>query len=243
MSDIAARLFEAIDQTWPARRRVRAGPWWLRDGDGGGKRVSAASAVGTVAQDDIADAERAMAEMGQEPLFMLRPEQRALDHRLAARGYVLVDPVTVYACRVATLADIPIPPVTVFEIWEPLAIMTEIWEQGGIGPARLRVMARAQGPKTGLFCRMDDRPAGVAFAARHGDTAMVHAVEVLPEQRRKGAAVWMMRAAAIWAARQDARRLAVLCTKTNLAANALYRALGFAPVAQYHYRIKRKEPR
>ncbi len=152
------------------------------------------------------------ARHGQAPLFMLREGEDDLDAELADRGYALVDPVNMYVCLTARLTDIPLPRVTAFVIWEPLAIMEEIWAQGGIGPGRLAVMARAR-HKTAIFGRCNERPGGVAFAAVHDGACMVHAVEVLPQQRRNGLAAWMMRKAAFWAAEQGAANMAVLCTK------------------------------
>ena len=213
----------------------------LRQGDGGGKRVSAATAVEAVRAADIPAAEEAMQALGQDALFMLRAGDVDLDQMLADRGYGVVDPVNVYACAPADLTDVPIPRVTVFDLWEPLAIMREIWAAGGLDPARLRVMGRAAAPKTAFLCRLDDKPAGVAFAAVHEGIAMIHAVEVLPHQRRKGAAAWMMRGAAFWAEKQNAHTLSVICTKENTGANALYTALGFSVLGHYHYRLKTKE--
>ena len=234
-------IFDAVDGTWPASAFSVQGPWTLRAGDGGGKRVSAATARGPVSAEDITDAEAAMLRMGQTPLFSLRPEDTELDSALADLGYEVRDPSTIYACYPDALTDVAIPPVTIFSIWDPLAIMVEIWEQGGIGPARQRVMDRAPGPKTGLLCRMDEKPGGVAFVAMHEGTAMVHALEVLPHQRRKGVAQWLMRGAAFWAAAQDAHTLSVICTQANAPANALYASLGFSVVGQYHYRLKTEE--
>ena len=230
------QLLDAVEGTWPPARVMRHGPWAVRDGAGGGKRVSAASAVDPVGAEDIATAEAAMQQLGQPRLFMLRAGEEALDALLEARGYAVVDPVTLYAAPVDLLTDLPIPRVTAFAVWEPLAIMAEIWAAGGIGPARLAVMQRA-GIKTGILARQDDKPAGVGFVAIHNGVAMVHAVEVLPHQRRKGVAQWIMRRAAFWAAEQGAHTLAVLCTVANGPANALYQRLGFSTVTGYHYRI------
>jgi GNAT superfamily N-acetyltransferase len=234
----AAQLYEVVDATWPARRVIETEAWTLRDGDGGGKRVSAATVKGAVTETDIDQAEEAMRDMGQDRLFMLREGDGALDAMLVDRGYQVIDAVTLYACPTHTLTQVPLPRVTAFCIWEPLAIMLEIWAAGGIGPARIRVMDRAQGPKTAILSRRDEKPAGAAFAALHDGIAMVHAVEVLPHQRRKKAAEWMMRAAAFWAEKQGAHTIAVVTTDANVAANTLYTSMGFAVVGHYHYRIK-----
>lgn len=180
-------------------------------------------------------AETEMGKLGQPPLFMIRKGEDALDDLLKARNYACVDPVVMYTLPVARLTDVPIPRVTAFHLWEPLAIMREIWAAGGVGPARLAVMARAR-TKTAILSRWKEKPGGVAFAAVHDGVCMVHAVEVLHHQRSQGVAQWMMRAAAFWAQSQGATQMAVLCTEANAPANRLYQALGFAPAGGYHYR-------
>ena len=235
MSDTAP-IYAVIDGTWPAARFLARGPWTLRRGRGGGNRVSAATLDGPPWKADIDFAELEMRGFGQEPLFMIREGQEGIDEALAERGYAKRDAVTIYACPVARLCDVPLPRVTVFPIWEPLAIMREIWAQGGIGPERLAIMDRVKGAKTGLMSRYNDKPGGAAFVAIHRSTAMLHALEILPHQRKQGLGGWMMRAAAMWAADQGARTLSVMCTTGNNGANALYVSLGMDVVGHYHYR-------
>ena len=236
----------AFESTWPPAATRRLGRWTLRDGQGGGKRVSAATAgpepEGALTPADwvgaLPAAETAMRALCQPPLFRLDPEQTALDAALAARGYRVADPTVIYAAPTARIATERPPPVTTFEVWEPLAIMREIWADGGIGPARLAVMDRATAPKTALLGRRADQPAAAAFAAAHRGVAMVHALEVRPDHRGHGLGRWMMRAAAFWALAQGAGQLAVAVTRQNTAGNALYASLGMAVVGSYHYRIK-----
>lgn len=232
----AARLYEVIDGTWPAAEVRRQGPFFLRRGDGGGQRVSAATAIGLVTPADIETAEDAMLSMGQPRLFQIRAGDEALDETLAARGYAIVDPVNLYVAPVDALATRRPPPVTAFCVWEPLAIQIDIWAKGGIGPGRLAVMHRAKGPKTSILGRLNDHPGGTAFVAIHDGVAMIHALEVLPHQRKQGMAGWFMRLAAFWSRDHGATHLAVVCTQANTAANALYASLGMALVGQYHYR-------
>ena len=129
-----------------------------------------------------------------------------------------------------------VPRVTVLPHWEPLAMAREIWASGGIGPARVDVMHRVQGPRVALLGRFKDKPAGIAFVGMHGSVAMLHALEVLPHQRRNGMGQWFMRAAAIWAKQNGADTLSVICTRANTGANALYTSLGMQAVGGYHYR-------
>ena len=232
MTDLT-QLYQVIDHTWPAAKIWTETGWTLRDGQGGGKRVSAATMAEPNA--DIGQAEAAMHAMNQRPIFMIRDGDDTLDTELAARGYDIVDPVNVYIAPVGKLTDVPMPRVTAFQIWEPLAIMTEIWAKGGVGPERINVMHRAA-TKTAILTRWNEMPGGVAFAALHDGVCMVHAVEVLEHQRGQGVAKWLMRSAGFWAQAQGATQVAVLCTKANAAANRLYQGLGFDLVGHYHYR-------
>ena len=229
-------LFDVLDATWPAYASHRAGPWLVREGRGGGKRVSAATPAGDWADADIPLAETAHAELGQVPLFLIRPADAALDAALASRGYDVVDPVNIYAAPVAVLAATPPKRMTTFPIWPMLAIMRDQWVGSGTGPERLANMERAIPPRTSILGRIEDRAAGVAFVAVHGDTAMLHALPILPEFRRKGLAANVLRAAAVWGERQGASQLALAVTRDNLPANALYASLGMQVVEQYHYR-------
>ena len=231
-------LYDVVDATWPAAATHRVGPWLIRDGQGGGKRVSSATAEGEWAEADIDLAEAQHRDLGQTPLFMIRDGETRLDAALDARGYTLVDPVNIYAVPTAQLATTPPPPITTFCLWPMLEIMREIWAEGDIGPGRIAVMDRVAGPKTAILGRVNDRAAGVAFVAKSGSTAMLHALHVVPEQRRHGVAVQIMRAAAFWAQDVGAQEFAVVVTRHNPAANPLYTSLGMRIVGHYHYRMR-----
>lgn len=241
MNDVATltdpKYYDVVEATWPATAKRSLGPVTLREGDGGGSRVSAASVQGSVTESEIAAAEEAMLAMGQDCLFMIHDGQDALDAQLAARGYEIKDPVNLWTCPIATLTDVEIPRVTTFALWSPLEIQREIWISGGIGPARQAIMERVSGPKAALLGRYNDKPAGAGFVAVHDGVAMVHALEILPHQRRHGMGAWMMRQAAFWAAENGASEMSVLCTKRNEGANGLYASLGMTCSGQYHYRI------
>ena len=226
-------LGQVMEATWPPASQRHLGPFTLRDGAGGGKRVSAASCEGVFADADLDAALAAMAE----PLMLIRETDTALDAALEARGWRAVDPVVAYAAPVADLTA-ELPPLAAFAHWPPLEIARALWAEGGIGPARIAVMDRVRGPKAALLARTGDRPAGVAFLACHGTEAMLHALEVRPDQRRKGTGQVLLHAAANWAATQGATRLSLVVTRQNAAARALYDRLGMRVVGQYHYRMK-----
>ncbi len=228
-------LLQAMEATWPPAHRQMLGPVVLRQGRGGGKRVSAASVLGSWTPADLDLAEAAARQMGQSPLFQVLPAQATLDKALAARGYALIDPVLGYAAPVETLAR-PIPPLAAFAHWPPMQIARDIWAEAGIGDGRLAVMERVQHPKAVILARAADRPAGVAFVAAAGPHAMLHALNIRPDFRRKGAAAHLVRAAALWAGEQGASHLGLVVTRANAPARALYEKLCMDPVAGYHYR-------
>ena len=237
MSLTAQDIYATVEATWPPARQFRKGAWTHRDGAGGGKRVSSSTAEGPVGPADIAAMEAEAAAMGQPPLVMIRDGEATLDAMLAAAGYAVVDPVVAYAAPVAPLA-VPPPPVTAFAHWPRLAVAEDIWATGGIGPGRLAVMDRAPGPKAALLARSDDTPSGAGFIGVANGIAMIHALEVAPRFRRKGAARNMIAAAACWAAAQGAEWLTLVVTERNAGARALYSSLGMAVVGHYHYRIR-----
>lgn len=227
-------LAEVMEATWPTAAVRAVGPFLVREGDGGGQRVSAVSVTGDFSAADLE-------VLGGPELFVVYPGRSAaddaLDAALEARGYTVHDPVVAYAAPVAALTG-ELPFLAAFPHWPPLETARAIWDEGGIGPGRLRVMERAAGPKTVILARCGDRPAGAAFVARHAGVAMLHAVEVREAQRRKGAGGHLLRAAANWAADQGAETLALVVTARNLAARALYDRAGMRVVGQYHYRRK-----
>lgn len=233
-----AEILQVVDATWPAARYVENGPFTLRLGQGGGQRVSAASANGPARAAEISAAESAMRAMGQKQLFMIAGKDKALDDRLAALGYRVKDPVSMFAAPAKMLAMHEQKGLVASRAVAPLAVMKTLWGQGGIGPGRLAVMARARGAKTYLLGRVGESPAGVAYVAMHGQTAMLHALEVAPAARRKGLGQALSAAAAAWAVEQGAETFSLIAVTANAAACGLYRHLGMVKVGNYHYRIK-----
>ncbi len=233
-----AEILQVVDGTWPAARYFESGPFTLRLGHDGGQRVSAASVSGTASAAEIGAAERSTLAQDQARLFMISGKDEALDADLAARGYAVKDPVTMFACPVETLAGRDAKGLTASWVDAPLEVMKEIWAAGGIGKGRLAVMNRAAGPKTYLLGRVDDVAAGAGYVAMHGKTAMLHALEILPEHRRKGLGLAMTAAAAAWALENAAETFSLIAITSNQAACELYKHLGMQDVGHYHYRKK-----
>jgi len=222
-------LYDVTEATWPSASMSEKSGWVIKDGAGGGKRVCAAVQLTKSADIQLAEAE--MLELGQDKLFQIRTGDNTLDKALALRGYELFDRVVLMVGKLTELEQ------TADGQMEerPNSSMKEIWEQGGIGPARLAVMDRAKCTKA--YARIDDK--AVAYAAIHNNICMAHAVEVSQDHRRKGLGRKIMHQIAGWADQRGADYMAVITVTENTAARTLYQNLGLQEIGNYHYRIKR----
>ncbi len=232
----ADRLIGATLATWPAASTRRLGPWTLRGDSGAGRRTACATTARPVTDTEIGAACAAMQTTGQRALFLVPAGADALDRQLQAAGCTGRLNCHFFAAPAADLAARDLPHVAAFTIWEPLAIMCDIWDEAGIGPARREVMHRLTLPKTGVLGRTRDCPAGAAFVAADADVAMLQAVFTRPPLRRAGTARHMAIAAARWAVAAGADTLALAVEAGNDNAIATYAALGLTPAGGYHYR-------
>jgi len=233
-----SELYETVDATWPAAAFGRAGPWLIRDGRGGGKRVSAATLESDFFPPDIAVGEVAMSALGQTPLFMVRQNEDDLDRALEHQGYSIIDPVSLYACQVGALTMNRFTAGGGTTQWPPTGVAKEIWAKGDIGPGRLEVMNRAKGEKSVILAQINGATVGVGFAAIAAGIAMVHAIEVTPGLRRRGVGTTILHLAADWATKNGCDYVSLVVTDANRPANALYSKLGMSLIGSYHYRTK-----
>ncbi|MEM1374480.1 MAG: GNAT family N-acetyltransferase [Pseudomonadota bacterium] len=231
-------IAEAVWVTWPGEATVDGGAFTLRRSGDDSRRSRAATANRAVSDAEIATAAQTMRSWGQPAMFWVPGDAPDFEAQLSALGCTSHDASWYYVAPVSMLAARTPPRVSTFEIWEPLAIMADIFAATGTSRDRQGVMARAQCPKTTIFGRVDAKPAGVAYVGAHGPLAMVHALGVLPEHRRKGLAAHMMAQTAIWAAGQGCTQIGLAVGQANAAACALYASLGMEAVGHYHYRTK-----
>lgn len=235
---MSGELTRLLDATWPAEECWRVGPFTLRRSDGGGKRVSAATACGAVTEADIEAAERAMDDCGQQAMFSVRADQMQLEQLLVDRTYLMLDPTRLFRIGLAELADLDAGGHDCTADWPPDDDRIAIWEAGHIGAARRAIMERAEAPKTAILARAQGIPVGATFVAVHEGIAIVRALEVVKPHRRRGAARDMLIAAAAWARGRGADRLVALAVDGNVGAGRLFETSGFAATDAYHYRIR-----
>ena len=68
-------------------------------------------------------------------------------------------------------------------------------------------------------------------------TSELHALYVLPHQRRQGMAVNALTMAARWTESEGGHWIGLAVEEHNTAARALYESLGFVEAGRYHYRM------
>lgn len=230
-------IFEAIDVTWPAEKFLEIPKWKLRRSAKGGKRVSAATAIGAPDISDIKLAENKMAQWHQDKLFMIKKNEIILDEALSASGYRVIDPTNIWSISSKNLSIQKTLPVKAFTIFPPLAIQRELWRANHIPPSRIEIMDRVKTHKTTIFGRINARPAASAFVAVSNKFAMVHALVVDKKCRRQGMGKFVMQKVGSWAYQMGAESVVALCTEKNCSANILYKSLGMQVIGKYHYRV------
>jgi GNAT superfamily N-acetyltransferase len=230
-------IFEAIDVTWPAEKFLEIPKWKLRRSAKGGKRVSAATAIGAPDISDIKLAENKMVQWHQDKLFMIKKNEILLDEALSASGYRVIDPTNIWSISSKNLSIQKTLPVKAFTIFPPLAIQRELWRENHIPPSRIEIMDRVKTHKTTIFGRINARPAASAFVAVSNKFAMVHALVVDKKCRRQGMGKFVMQKVGSWAYQMGAESVVALCTEKNCSANILYKSLGMQVIGKYHYRV------
>ncbi|NHF74688.1 GNAT family N-acetyltransferase [Paracoccus sp. 12-3] len=228
-------LDAAFEASWPAAEYASAGAIRIGRAPGGGDRVNSARPIGSDwTEGDLDQATAIQTNWNQPPLFRVA-DGDPLAAALLARGWQAQKPTRLLAAPLLNLTDIPVPRVTAFAVWPPLAIQRNLWTETGIDAGRQAVMDRVSLPKAAILGRAEDRAAGMAFVAVDGPVAVLHALEIIPAMRRRGLAGWMIREAAFWAESQGAATMQLAVTAENAPAQALYRGLGFIEIGGYCY--------
>ncbi|MFV0294150.1 MAG: GNAT family N-acetyltransferase [Paracoccus sp. (in: a-proteobacteria)] len=236
---ISPELETALEASWPAAKYAMAGTFHAGCAQDGGMRVNSARPVTpNWIEDDIQQVEAIQARWNQPPTIQVSADDRRLAELLNASGWQARTPTLIMSAPVTALTDRQVPPVTSFALWPPLAIQRELWAELGIGPARQAIIERVSLPKAAILGRVDDRAAGVAFIAACDKLAVLHALEIVPNLRRKGLAGWIIRKAAFWAGTHGCKALCLAVTRDNSPAITLYRGLGFTETGGYSYYMR-----
>ncbi len=246
-ADVLA-LEEAAFASWPAEEVVALGPWRMRAMRGvtgrGNSTWAGPGAPPRGLPAAIEEVERFYAARGLPALFHLTSlSDPRLEPLLAARGYALVDPVSLQVAdteRVAQLA--PRAGVTA----RCDSSLPEDWFE--VSGRRGRFHGEASDVYRGLLARVDGRAGFASASAERAELAAVGLTVVapplagvfsmltLPEQRKRGLGAAVLGELARFALARGAQRLYLQVDRANAAAIALYARAGFREHHGYHYR-------
>jgi GNAT superfamily N-acetyltransferase len=215
------------------------GGWLLRANDGFTSRGNSVLPLRTADRPltEALSAARAWYAARGLPLRIQVPIQarRLLDAELGARGWAASPDVHVMAARLDRLPGESVPAVTV------TATPDDDWfgcYRDGAGAT-----AAAQGlllrHDTAGFAsiRSGERVLAIGRGAVDDGWLGVTAVEVVPDERRRGLAGRIMRALHDWGRDRGARRVYLQVSPANAAGVGLYRSLGYWVHHDYRYRL------
>ncbi|MEH0823393.1 MULTISPECIES: GNAT family N-acetyltransferase [unclassified Micromonospora] len=237
----------ASDEAWPAAVRGRLGDWLLRAAAGWSGRANSALPVGDpdrplpAAVDAV---ERWYAEHGQPamvntPLPLAAPVGAELDARgWGSRPPVLVQTVALAAVPPAEPDRAGSPPV------ELAAAPSQDWlaiaagRKGGLPDAARHVLTAVDRVRFAhVYADGTLVAIGRGTVTGQGRWLGLSLIEVVPEARRRGLAVRVMRALVDWGLAEGATHAFLQVEQRNTAAVTLYRRLGFTTHHTYLTRV------
>ncbi|MEM9765342.1 MAG: GNAT family N-acetyltransferase [Pseudomonadota bacterium] len=247
-----ARFAQASDATWPGAHVSWAGGWKLRFTDGAGSRAASAWAAEheqpldkTALEARIGEVAERYRAAGLRPRFQIWPGDEALDAALEADGWEHYDGSLLMARPANPPPEMsPMDADAVREgreamaviVRTPLAILDDVWREGGIGPARRGVLDRSPEPKAYVLGRVGMRPAGAVAMTIHGEVGITQALWVSPDARGAGLGAVLMKTGMRFAAEMGASVVAHAVLEDNATAIGLYERLGYQAFGRYHYR-------
>ncbi len=231
----------AAVRAWPAQEIRNVDGWLWRYSGGGSQRANSVSALfyeGDDVEYSIDKVERLYREHKAPTRFQVgfplsQPDE--LDARLAARGYVIHDPVTTLIKPVVPV-DVPADVVlreTPSEGWMSVYLSNVSPDRR---PFAADILARVPGPRVFAEVVRGGAVLATALGVFFENTVIAECVGTAAAARRQGAAAAVMRALEAWAGERSAHTIGLQAVTTNAPAQGLYAALGYTPAGTYHYR-------
>lgn len=230
----------ATIKTWPAAVTEERNGWFYLAAGGVTGRVNAAWPLDWAGGDvgaAIADVEHWYAARNLPSRFKLTDGAYApadLPVQLAARGYEQVMPTLIMTRGLASTArayegvDIStsIPPLFDQALRESTTSADDLEE-------RRSIARRVPSPSAFAVREVDGRPAAIGASAIAGDLAGVFLMRTVPDQRRRGHALHILRALLDWARSQSATTAFLQVDADNRPAIALYEREAFTALTTY----------
>lgn len=237
----------ASDEAWPAAVRGRLGDWLLRAAAGWSGRANSALPVGDpdrplpAAVDAV---ERWYAEQGQPamvntPLPLAAPVGAELDDRgWGSRPPVLVQTVALAAVPPAEPAPAGSPPVELAAAPSQDWLAVAAGRKGGLPDAARHVLTAVDRVRFAhVYADGTLVAIGRGTVTGQGRWLGLSLIEVVPEARRRGLAVRVVRALVDWGVAEGATHAFLQVEQRNTGAVTLYQRLGFTTHHTYLTRV------
>ena len=232
-------------RAWPAVESEHLDGWELRCSNGFSKRANSVQPLGSSSrplQDKIRDCEAWYAARGLPTAFRLTPfADPELEPLLEQLGYQFLDrtEVLVAASSPETgradvrLVELPI------EEWLGIYRGMSGLNDGGLSGMRAILEACRQPRLFAALERLPDRtPVGCGLSVLDGELLGIFDLVTHVLHRRRGHGAALVRGLISWGRGRGAKLAYLQVVKSNLAAAALYRKLGFTGAYEYWYRLR-----
>lgn len=249
MSDLA--LVQALESrlinAWPSFETQVADGWILRFAKGYSKRANAASPLIPGATLDEALIDHIVAQYEARairPTFRLTSLQAGdVDERLAARGFVEIEPTCGmvadlardYSEEIGDASSIDLEP-KVTPQWVRSAATAYGGDKADDG-LLIEIVSRIRQPAAFATLNLDEQPAAWGLAVAERGYVGLYDIVVSPDLRGLGLSRAMVVALMDWGAKSGASRAYLQVRETNEVARALYRSLGFTEAYRYTHRV------
>lgn len=243
---ILGRVFDELMRAgWPALEETTVGGWVARFSGGVTNRAN--SVLPLTAPADLEHAiervEAMYAERGLPTVFQIGPDGQAdgIDRVLAARGYVLGSPTSVFTVEIdqpVVRDDVEIADSASrewLELW---------WAVDGRGDAAaLAVAEKILGGGPAVYATISDGNGAVAVGrlALVGEWGGVYCLAVREDARQRGLGAAVLDGLLAVGRERGVTRSWLQVRLENTAARRLYERAGYTEVARYHYRSHRRQ--
>lgn len=249
MNPLVLEIEELAFRAWPAAEVVDLDGWRLRCTAAPTRRANSVwpnAAHGELSLDERIDwVEEFYGVRGALPSFQVSEAAvpPGLEGRLVERGYGLDAPVVVETVALDQFRIAGQPPQLGTRV---LPAPDEEWFHVSVERGRF---AGARAPYEGILRRIGSRggfaiahykgkPVAIGIGVVEGDWLGIFNMATLSEARRRRAGTAVLGALVAWGSARGATRAYLQVDRDNVPARALYKATGFTPVYDYHYRTK-----